>query len=116
MERCLIAALHLIETDVGRFKQRFNRGPIGWVDGNSHAHGNVRLCAIVRQQFADAVRDLLALFRAGFRENDGELIASVTGSRINRAAVAPQNIPQSLDGLAPYKMSKPVVDLLQSVE
>src|SRR6266852_3194140 len=79
-------------------------------------HRDRRLLAVVVQFIGNALRDLQSRYGLRFQEDEHEFVPSISGRRINRAAMILENICEPAKRAASHKMTMGVIDLLQSVQ
>src|SRR5207245_9405022 len=71
---------------------------------------------LVGQPLTDACCNLPGREISSFRQHEGKFIAAVARSRINRAAIDPEDIGQRAERLASHQVAKVVVNALESVQ
>src|SRR5207245_11407664 len=71
---------------------------------------------LVGQPLTDACCNLPGREISSFRQHEGKFIAAVARSRINRAAIDPEDIGQRAERLASHQVAKVVVNAFESVQ
>src|SRR6266851_2733759 len=105
----------MVESAVRRGQQLIDRFTISWVCRGASAHRDGRLLAVVLQLLGNALRNLHSRCGLGFRENEHELVPSISGRSINCAAMNLEDVCEPTERAASHKMTMGVIDLLQAV-
>src|SRR5690242_159249 len=108
------AALLLgVELLVGIGEQLFDALAMSFVDRNADARGQRRLFRIAGHDRPDTVSNALRFIELCFRKNESELVATVTRSSIDGAAMDAQNMGEAIESVAADQMAVGVINFLQ---
>lgn len=97
---------HEIERPVGRVHQRLDGITVPRINGKACAQRDGRLLVTLGNALADARQDLLRAPIRGLRQNQRELIATMTCTRVDRARVKTEHIRRATQGASSDLMTE----------
>src|SRR5260370_19397857 len=86
------------------------------VDGDADAGGKLRALQVAGHDSADTVGDTLGFLVKSLRQHESELVAAVTRSGVDGAAMNAQDVRESIERVAADEMPVGIVDFLEAIE
>jgi hypothetical protein len=101
-----------VKDAVGNAENVLNGVAVPRVLSDTDADGKVRSFDIFREPLGNALRNTTGILGGSSGQNQGELIAAITGGRIDGPAAQVKDLRHPAESEAPHEMAMLVINLL----